>query len=245
MLTQSRYLMPLLLLAVISVVQANDLTIATESWDDYTNTDQTGYYFDLLAAAFPKATIKAQFVPFARSVAMIEAKQVVITLGVNRGDVEQALLSASPIEKDWIDVGISQELAATWQGITSLKNRKVAARNEYGFDSLVNFPMDYRELPKISSMVMQLQNGRVDAIMDYKEDILEVVTEKGLQPKFVVKEAVVSADTYFAFANNQVGKKAKAQFDTYMAAAIASGKIKELMKKSLGSLDSYPAVSGL
>lgn len=224
-----------LLLAVLPVsicaAQPIVVNVATASWDDFANRDETGYYFELLQRVFPEPEwqLKVQFMPFARSLYLVEHNRTDITLSVYKGDTKKALLTENTVEVDSIDVAVTAELAATWTGLESLSQKRVQAMLAYRYNMLTPVPMYYEE----SSMLNSLNAGRIDAVLDYKSNLLMYVPKLKAPQNFVIIQGVLKAETYFAFANTEKGQMLKHHFDLAHKRLIDSGEQDRLYLETL------------
>ncbi|GAB1098886.1 MAG: hypothetical protein Sw2LagPseu_04230 [Shewanella algae] len=141
-----------LLLALLTFVwpaiaEPTKIQIATASWGGYTETNGEGYYFELLRRVFPEPEwqLEIQFVPFPRSLYMLEREQVDMVLGLYLGDISKGIYSAKKVETEVIDAAVTPELASVWQGMDSLTHRRVQALIAYRFFTLTQVPMHYQE----------------------------------------------------------------------------------------------------
>lgn len=228
-----------LLLAVLPVsicaAQPIVVNVATASWDDFANRDETGYYFELLQRVFPEPEwqLKVQFMPFARSLYLVEHNRTDITLSVYKGDTKKALLTENTVEVDSIDVAVTPELAATWTGLESLSHKRVQAMLAYRYNMLTPVPMYYEESSDMLTMLNSLNAGRIDAVLDYKSNLLMYVPKLKAPQNFVIIQGVLKAETYFAFANTEKGQMLKHHFDLAHKRLIDSGEQDRLYLETL------------
>ncbi|MCL1161160.1 ABC transporter substrate-binding protein [Shewanella chilikensis] len=203
-----------LLLALLTFVwpaiaEPTKIQIATASWVGYTETNGEGYYFELLRRVFPEPEwqLEIQFVPFPRSLYMLEREQVDMVLGLYLGDISKGIYSAHKVETEVIDAAVTPELASVWQGMVSLTHRK-----------------------------RKVNEGKIDAVLDYKPDMQPLLSQLEQPRKLVLIEDVLRADVYFAFANNPKGLELKALFDQGIEQLERSGELAEIKLQSLESL---------
>ena len=225
----------LVLLLFTSVGQAKEIHVVTDIWQGYTNKDGTGYYLDILREIYPPPayTLNVSYVPFKRSLVMIEEGKADICLGVYQGDIPDDLLAKHFVENDKVDAVVSKQIAKSWKGLKSLKNRRVVAKIGYGFDVNFTFPIDYSEKINLLSMMKMLKANRVDAVLDYEIDIKKHWQESGLDEQFTIINAVIANQAFFGFAKKE--QELKAHFEKMFLALVQSGKILELGQKN--SLD--------
>lgn len=102
------------------------INVATEYLQGYTNHDGSGFYYDVLNRIFPQPMwqVNVQVLPFSRVRYMLKHERVHMALGFYRGDMANILYSAKPVEIDSVDAALSPQMAKTWQGISSLENKR-------------------------------------------------------------------------------------------------------------------------
>jgi polar amino acid transport system substrate-binding protein len=231
-----------LLTLSISASAAETINVATSEWENYTNKDETGYYFDVIRKVFPTPQWQVNFtiVPFKRSVTMLSNGKADITLGVYDGDLIKGQYSKHILEQDLVDAAVSEAIATSWAGIESLAGKEVVASIGYGFDAISPVKMNYKEKASLDGMLKMLVGGRVDAVLDYELDIVKAEQEHNITPNYVIKKAVLSSPIFFGFSESDKGILLKKHFDEQIQKLIDSGKLKQMMQHSLGSSDSFP-----
>lgn len=218
-------------ITLISLVQAEEITISTESWEGYVNTSEEGFYIDLLKEVYPSPeyTLKIQFVPFKRSVKLLTSGNVDILLGAYPEDIPRSLQSTHPVETDSISALVKKDLSEKWRGTNSLAGKRVAARLGYNFDKYLPKTSSYTEAPKLKSMMLMLKRDRTDAVLDYEKDIKLLWEETQLGDDFALINGVILELVYFGFANDR--DDLKTRFDTEFKKIYLSGKLKTLFLK--------------
>ncbi|GGM91131.1 MULTISPECIES: transporter substrate-binding domain-containing protein [Shewanella] len=199
--------------------------LVTASWEGFANPDETGYYFDLLRRVFPSPEwqVDVQFMPFARTLYLIESGRVDMVLSVYKGDVKNSLLSENAVELDSIDAAVTPQIAATWAGMESLSHKRVQAMLAYRYNMLTSIPMFYEESSDMLSMLNSVNAGRIDAVLDYKKNMEALIPKLRAPQTFVIIQGVLNAETFFAFANTEKGQMLKQHFDIEHKKIIDSG----------------------
>lgn len=210
------------------------INLVTATWEGFTNPDETGYYFDILNRVFPAPEwqLNVQFVPFARTLYLIEHNRVDMILSVYKGDIKKSLLSEHAVEIDAIDAAVTPDIAASWVGIESLSHKKVQAMLAYRYNMLTPVPMYYEESSDMLTMLNSLNAGRIDAVLDYRKNILSLVPKLKEPQNFVIIQGVLKAEAFFAFANTEKGRMLKQHFDVAHKRLIDSGEQERLFTET-------------
>ena len=89
-------------------------------------------------------------------------------------------------------------------------------------------------------MVKMLKAGRIDAVLDYEEDLAPIIKAEKLGPEFEIKNAVMGAPIFFAFSNDATGKALLKRFESEFKKLWDAKKIHNLMEKNTGGVGSLP-----
>lgn len=224
-----------------SFAASTTIIIATQEWSNYANKDGSGYYFALLERIFPGYQHSVTFMPYARSLAMLEQQQVDLVLGASVDDFDDARCGASLVEVDRSDMLTSQSLAAGYQSSQDLNGKVVVSRIGYDWSDLLPAGTRYKEYASLEQMIKLLNVGRVDAVLEYRDEIeLALLKLDGDYPQLVIVENVVEYGSTFCFAANKRGEYLQQQFDRVMLQMIESGELRALMLDALGDDQDYP-----
>ncbi len=226
----------------VPATAAETITVATDEWSSYTNQDGTGYYFDLLRAVFPEPEYKLdiKIVPYARSVQMALNNQAHVVLGIYKEEVPEGQVSKYVVEQDLVDALVSPELNKSWKGAESLAGKSVVAKIDYGFNTITDVKMNYAEKASLENMVKMLKAGRVDAVLDYEEDLDPIIKAEKLDDSFAIKKSVMGSPIYFGFSGDEAGKKYLKRFNEEYKKLWDAKKVHELMQKNTGDTGSLP-----
>lgn len=231
----------LLCLPCSALADSNSINIATDEWLNYSNKDQSGYYFGLLQRVYPNHFYNVQFMPYLRSIAMLDQQQVDIVFGGAADDFASANCSTFPIEIDRSDMLISPELAEYYSTLKDLIGKQVVSQLGYDWQDLLPEGVNYREYASLEQMIKLLHHKRVDAVLNYQEDINHLLEQKPeLAGDYVLVENVLQYSSTFCFAANPRGRYLQTRFDEIMPILVSSGELHQLMQQELGSDDNYP-----
>lgn len=227
---------PVLCLACLTParVAAETFTIVSDVWEGYTAPDGTGYWFELMRLVYEPLghTLVFRTVPFPRALDEIRKGKSQITPATYRGDLDDSYTELSIVmEQDSVDAFITEALAAEWRGVESLRGKRVVARLDYGYDRFLPAGVLYSEKPTLDGMLNMLALGRVDAVLDYEEEVNVLRRAGAVNTAWVTRTDVLQPVEYAGFATTPEGLRAREIFRTRMAEIIRDDLLAPLMKK--------------
>jgi len=232
------------LLVLSASALADPILIASETWENYTEKNGKGLYFDILTHVFKDTGegIKIIHVPFSRAVALvIEGDADVVPAVCKDLYGSSVLYSETVLSIESVDVVIPKALANNWQGIDSLIGKSVVAYRGYAFDRYLPDNLNYFEIDDVEAMLKMLQTGRVDAVLDYESNIRSFWDTTKLGQTFVIKRAIIRNNLHVAFTNSQRGQQIKKVYDLGFIQALKNGEIKALFNQYNVNLATYPS----
>ncbi|WP_432455426.1 substrate-binding periplasmic protein [Agarivorans sp. QJM3NY_29] len=224
----------------VSLAAVHSINIATGEWTNYAHRDGTGYYFSLLQRIFPDTSISPHFVPFPRSIALLDHQLVDIALGGSSDDFSSAYCSLYAVEVDRVDMLTTSQFAGSYQSNQDLVGKKVISRLGYNWGELLPRGVVYREYSNLVQMLNLLNLGRVGAVIEYREDIELLLTKMPKPSNFIFIDSVLENNSQFCFVANEKGRDLLKLFDLGMSQLIANGELRQLMIELLGSDENYP-----
>ena len=220
----------------------NTITVATKVWDKYSESDGTGYYVDLLQAIFEPQGIRVdiKYVSFARSMQLVASGQADMMMGAYQQEQVPGLYAKYPTDRDVVDAVLSPALAASWQGLNSLKNMRVGAQKGEAFNDDIPVATYYFEAPDLNALLKMLESDRLDAVLFYEEDVVEVWASLGLAGEPLIRQGVLNNATYAVFADTESGKAYKKIYEAGLYALHQNGRLKKMMQQNARTLRYYP-----
>lgn len=230
----------LVLLLGLASLPAKPFSVATEQWQDYTNSDLTGYYFSILNRVFPEREYEVSFVPYLRSIALVQHDAVDMAMGISPDAIPEQFCSPYLVGLETADLAISQELAETWSGLDDLKGKRVYGRLGYDWADTLPATADYHELADLAVILKLLNAQRIDAVIDYRMDMEVALQQGNLGQGFVFVDNVVEFPIHFCFSLSELGQQLRSQFEREMKVLIDSGELRQIMIDTLSSDIEYP-----
>ena len=211
--------------------QARTILVVTESWQDATNEDGTGLYFDLIRAVFEPLgwTVKYQIMPYTSSVKKVQDKEADIVIGPYEGEVEGVIYPTMHFSADDITAVILK--GAPWNGESGFEGKRVTWIRGYSYDEYIAAAMNITVVDQRESAINLLTKKRVDVILDNASDMTETIRDLGLDPAQFDMKLVKYLDLYLCFPQTEKGKQLAAAWDREFGRLVASGKIRSLFQQ--------------
>jgi len=231
----------LVILSEISVFgeDIKQITIASEEWENNTNNDGTGLYWDIIRKIFDFEDIKLQIkiVPYARSVHMVKTQNADAWVGSYINEEPLALYPKWHFDADIVSALFNKNKFTNWQGMASLNNKKVGWVRGYDYNQYINVKMEIHEVNSRESGLKLLAKDRLDVLLDAIVEIQnalnnkEFLTQIGFNKDEFRIEKLLQLNLYLAFANNERGKHFSAIWDKNFPILLKNGTIKALFDK--------------
>jgi polar amino acid transport system substrate-binding protein len=211
----------------------SSIDVASDEWADCTQKDGTGLYFDMIRMVYAdqKAKINIKIVPFARSVQLLESGKTDLSVGNYQGDVTNGIYPKYPLDFDDLTIMLPSSKAAGFTGEASLKDKKVAWINGYGYDKYLGVPVKLTEVSDREGGIKMLQSGRVDYYIETKSTIEPALEEMGISKKEFTLATIKWIRLYVCFAKNAKGAQLQAIWDKRVPVLIKSGELKKTFEK--------------
>ncbi len=217
--------------------------IVTQVWEDFTNRDGTGVYFDLLRAVYEPLGIKVKyrFFPWKRARAKIESNEADAMLAAfyNADYEDTTLYPFYPMDSEEIAVIFKQGAVRKWQGQKSLENRMVAWPRGYNYHKYLKVKLHYDEMDKSHQGWLMLKHGRVEFYMASKEEIQELIAKENIpMDQFEVRE-VFKRPLYMWFGKSARTLKLAAIYDRRISALLQSNAIAPIFRRYQVAMPSF------
>lgn len=237
----------MLLLALVAgsasfavAANAQKLLFVSEKWQDATNADGSGFYWDILRAVYQPAGYELEFrvVPYVRAVKTV-------LLGKAHGWVasylheEPVIYPRTPFDTDNVMGVFRKGNLALERGQQALQGKKLGWIRGYRYDKYLDVPVDKHLLNSRENGLKMVVHKRLDVFLDAQYDI-EAALEAGVIDKQAVDVArFLDLELYMAFASTDQGRKLAELWDRRMRELHETGELQELYKAAAYT-DYYP-----
>ncbi len=210
-----------------------DISVTSEAWEDATNKDGTGLYWDIIRLIYEPVGIKVKLNThsYARSVALVKQKQADAWVGSYLDEEKDVIYPKSHFDADVVAALFIQTPAQVWQGEQSLEGKNVGWIKGYELHEYLDVKFNKRELSKREGVLDLLKNGSLDYFIDAVAEFDTHFSEILAQDPSLKLETIKHLNLYLGFAQNEKGQVLADIFDERFAKIVENGELKTLFEK--------------
>lgn len=210
-----------------------DISVSSESWEDATNKDGTGLYWDIIRLIYEPLGIKVKLdiTSYARSVALVKQKQSDAWVGSYLDEEEDVIYPKSHFDADVVAAMFIKKTDQKWNGEQSLQGKNVGWIKGYELHEYLDVKFNKRELSKRDVVLELLKNGSLDYFIDAVAEFDTHFGEALKNDDSLEIETIKHLNLYLGFVNSEKGQKLADIFDDRFAIIKESGELKALFEK--------------
>lgn len=208
-----RNLLVLTLLLLSTVTWAGEkpdtFVVASDGWDNCTNVDGSGAYFDLFRMIYEPEGIKMdiQIVPYERSVKMVEAGRADVWMASYWEEEEFALFPNKDSFINYDKVVALTQKGKPLQDPAELAGKKLGWIRGYGYDEYLDVQVNKYEIDKRELGIKMVKAGRLDAYLDNQSDVESDLSAAGVNKDDFEYHQVIKLYFYPAFSSSAKGQQ--------------------------------------
>lgn len=233
----------LVLLALVAAVGHSESIVAvSEEYEDATNADGSGFYWDLIRAVYSSTEydLELQTFPYSRAVAMVESKRADLWVASYADEEDFAIYPKYAFDAD--DVS-ALYLSSKYGDVTEsdLAGKRVGWVLGYGYDEYLDVPMTPSPVPNRDVAIQLLQAGRVEFFLDAAWELEAILDDlpAGRQAEFSYN-SIKPLPLYMAFADTPKGRRLAQVWDDRMEEMHARGELQAIYAANEDYTDFYP-----
>jgi polar amino acid transport system substrate-binding protein len=226
----------LVLMCCMSIGHAEEMTninVSSESWEDATNKDGTGLYWDIIRLIYEPVGISVKWdtTSYARSVALVKQKRSDAWVGSYLGEEQGIIYPKAHFDADVVSAMFIKKPDAKWQGEQSLEGKNVGWIRGYELHEYLDVKFNKRELSSRDDVLELLKDNRLDYFIDAMAELETHFGEALKSDNSLVIETIKHLNLYLGFANTLKGNHLAEVFDERFPKIIESGELKTLFEK--------------
>jgi len=210
-----------------------EIFIVSESWEDLTNKDGSGLYFDLARMIYEPTgvSVKIKIYPYNRSSMMVEKKRADVWLGSYIDEEDYAIYPKYYFDHDIVTAMYKKKKFPNFEGLNSLKDKNVCWMRGYGYDEYINIPIKKHERNDRKSILQSLDKDRFDIFLDAKYDMQEAIEKFKFDTSEYGFHEIFKFKLYPAFRDDERGKILREIWDKNFKVILDDGSLKKLYIK--------------
>ncbi len=210
-----------------------EIFIVSESWEELTNKDGSGLYFDLARMIYEPAgiSVEIKIYPYKRSSMMVEIKRADAWLGSYFEEEDYAIYPKYYFDEDVVTAMYKKKKFPKFDGVNSLKDKDVCWVRGYDFDEYINVPIIEHERNDRKSILQSLDKDRFDIFLDAKFDMSEAIEKFKFDTSEYGFNEIFKFKLYPAFRDDERGKILKEIWDKNFKVILDDGSLKKLYIK--------------
>lgn len=225
----------LLMLSALPCVQAqseqpDEIRLASEVWEAYTEADGTGLGWDIMRKVFEPAGVRLDIhsVPYTRSVGLVQRGDADAWAGSYRGEVkDRVFYPKHHYDRDQIvALGLRGKPVPT---LDTLGRYRLVWVRGYGYKEYLPNVRDYQEVQRRAGILGMLELGHADFFIDARPEV-DMLGHAAKPQRYRVTE-LTQLPLYLGFADTPRGHALAALYDRRMAELIASGELRPIFAR--------------
>jgi len=220
--------------AIIAEAEPQCINVAANEWEDQTNADGSGLYFDLIRAVYQPLGIQVRVrtLPFKRAALLLRNQTIDASAGFYSAETAKQIgwhfyaTPKRPIDAERITAIFKKGSMQDWRYPASLNRKRVAWIDGYGYELAIKTEMEHQKITSQAQGWQLLRAGRVDVYLDSESDA--IAAADGVDLNDYQFETVVWENLYVPFAVSKKGLRLMQIFDQRMEELHNSGELAEL-----------------
>ncbi|MEH6345813.1 MAG: transporter substrate-binding domain-containing protein [Bermanella sp.] len=209
------------------------ISVVAPEWENYTNTNGSGLYWDIVRAIYEPVGIKVKTrnAPWNRSMKLVSKYHTYNAILGEYLETEEALIFPKyPIDVEYLTV--FHKAQDSWTGLADFSGKKVGWLKDYDLieEEVRNFKlMEFRHIDRGMEM---LTEGEIDFLIDEEDEVLAAMERNKVAPEnYVLDEMPEGTDVYMAFAVDRLSKELISIYNERLPILMKSGEMIKIYQK--------------
>jgi polar amino acid transport system substrate-binding protein len=216
------------------VEKLTTINVVTPMWEDQTQEDGTGLFFDVIRKVYEPSGIQLKFeiMPWQRAEEMVAAGQADAVPAAYRDN--PGVYPKYPLYVDYTTAVFKKSHIKEWKGPQTLKEKNVIWIRGYNFQdipALIPLAMKWSEIDDYEQAWGMLENDRIDAYLESLIDLERYIRNNQIDMSQYQMEILVAKNAYIKFSNSNKSKKLIEIYDKRIPELMASGELKTMFEK--------------
>lgn len=226
---------------VLNGADIKKVVAVSEEWEDGTNADGSGFYWELIDLVYQKdgISVEKSVMPYERAVNMVKNGKADLWVGSYMDEEEFALYPKHAMDSDIVVAVFKKGAFDISKGQSEIEGKRVGWIRGYDYDSYLEVPVEVSELRNRASGIKMVQGGRLDAFLDAKIELDSEIENSKIDSSDIDIGEILQLKLYIGFNKDDRGKKLSKIWDERMIELHNSGELKTFYNKH-GYTSYYP-----
>ncbi len=220
---------------VVERQHIKSIALVAPMWEDYTNKDGTGLYWDIAKAVYEPLGIKVKTtnIPWNRAMKMVSKYRTFSAIvGETLDTDEQVIFPIYPIDVEYMAVLSKNKEGFEWDGMASLKNQKVGWIKNYDVVPSKVREFKLKEFRNIEQGIRLLDAGKIDYLIDEWDEIAAAMQKQDMSmDDYSMNEMPNGSDVYVAFSVDNISRELIAIYNERIPELVANGQLAAIYEK--------------
>ena len=208
----------------------SQILVVSEVWEDCTNEDGSGLYYDILRAVYEPEGIgvTTKAVPYVRSTVMVQTGKADVVVGSYIDEIGNVTYPEKYFDADDVSAMFLKRNESSWTGESGLRDKKCSYIRGYEMNEYIDVPIQVYEVDDREAALKMLSAGRIDYFLDNYAELETALEENPSYNGQVTIESIKNLYLYMGFQNNASGKKLAEIWDTRIEEMKSSGELYQI-----------------
>jgi len=201
---------------------AKTLNIGASEWEEFTNKDGSGIYFDLIRKIYSNEKLSIKMDSYNRIIHQFDNRKLDMVIGIYRGDVKKGILPQWYLDTESPIIAIYDPKITKLDHAADLELLTASWIRGYQFERLIPEVDSPYLINTFDDGIKLLENGRIDVLIDYAYNLDDN------HHKYKTLELTPEQHIYVAFQRNKNGQKLANRWDSEMTQLRETGELADI-----------------
>ena len=210
------------------------VSFVAPEWPEFTNTDGTGLYWELLRAIYEPEGVRFKHanVPWNRAMKMVTKYPIYDAIVGESLDTEESLrFPKYAIDVERMAALYLVDKGIAWNGEETLDDKTIGWMKDYELMPKDKRNFTLREFRSIDDGLKLLVQGKIDVLIHEWAEIAVALQEAGLRINRFEMHDILETDVYVGFSDSDLSGYLIEIYNRRIPELVGSGKLQEIYKK--------------
>lgn len=215
------------------------INIATPHWENQTNEDGTGLFFEIIRNVYEPVGIKMtfRFAPWKRAQSLVNKQHsdAMLCVWKEHADEENQMIPKHPMFIEHTAAIFKKDSIKSWKGIENLDGKTAVWLRGYDYHQFKQLKgikfLRYHEVDSYDEAWQQLELGRFEIYIDALIDMDIYIKSKSIDMSHFAKEVLWGEKAYISFSKAEKNKELVKIYDEQIKKMFMRGELQKIYEK--------------